>query len=139
MEWRSGRSEMGGKGVMDSTAGTATIKTREDVDRVMKEMHTAARAKQEETKKPEVVKPQLPERPEAELFAEAQQKRAQIKELTEQIQNGCQQIGCGNKECCPSANAQLHQQLGIKDPKDKVSVLVKALELQRAGKGKTCA
>lgn len=71
LEWRSGRGEMG-KGVMDSTAGSATIKTREDVDRVMKDMHRdAARAKQEEAKRAEVARPQLPERPEAELYAEA--------------------------------------------------------------------
>lgn len=45
LEWRSERGEMG-KGVMDSTAGSATIKTREDVNRMMKDIHQeAARAK----------------------------------------------------------------------------------------------
>lgn len=141
LEWRAGRGEMGaGKGVMDSTAGSATVKTRAEAIQMMKNMQEeAATAKQEEAKKQEVVKPQLPKRPDDELFAEAQERRSQIKQLTEQIQKGCQQIGCDNKEYCLSANPALHSQLGLKDAKDKVSILVKALELQRAGKGKTCA
>merc|ERR1719231_671793 len=141
LEWRAGRGEMGaGKGVMDSTAGSANIKTRAEVDQMMNDMRQeAAKAKQEEAKKAEVSKPQLPKRPDDELFAEAQEKKAQLKRLIEQIQKGCQQIDCANKECCLSANSALHRQLGIADPKDKVSVVVKALELQQAGKGKTCA
>lgn len=39
MEWRSGRGEMGsGKGVMDSIAGSAEIKTKAEVNQMMKEM-----------------------------------------------------------------------------------------------------
>lgn len=141
LDWRSGRGEMGaGKGVMDSTAGSATVKTSAEAAQLMKDLHKeAARAKEEDAKKAEVVRPQLPERPDEELFAEAQEKRAHLKELAKQIQSGCQQIGCENKECCASANPGLHSQLGIADAKDKVAVLIKALELQQAGKAKMCA
>jgi len=38
LEWRSDRGEMG-KGVMDSTAGSATVKTRAEVDQLMRNMH----------------------------------------------------------------------------------------------------
>jgi hypothetical protein len=78
-----------GKGVMDSTAGSATVKTRAEVDQMMRNMHQeAAKAKQEEAKIPEV-KPELPKRPDAELFAESLEKRAQLKQLIECIAVGC--------------------------------------------------
>ena len=52
LEWRSDRGEIGiGKGVMDSTAGSATIKTRDEMNQLMKDMQQEALSMQREEAK----------------------------------------------------------------------------------------
>ena len=88
LEWRSERGEMGsavgsGKGVMDSHAGSATIKSRAEVNQMMQNMKQEAerakneeemlKKKQEEEKKQkeEEMKKKYLEKPEEELYSEA--------------------------------------------------------------------
>jgi len=127
LEWRQTRGEMGG-GVMDSTAGSASIRTSDDVTKLLQQMHSESAKAQTQNHAPKPIKkeestaviaPRLPQRPAAELFEEAKAKRSQIKQLTEQIQYGCKNASCQNSACCLSANSSLHSQLGISNAADK--------------------